>query len=134
MIDDTNGVIYGNWNTDLELWESLAPHVKSFGFTGKGMSASLVSMGAEATGKNAKLNQPHSHSNEQMTVCIEGKGTVIIDGIRYPIKKGSYWLAPPDVPHTLDTSEADGPVTILQLFAPARPADALKKIMDQANR
>ena len=76
MIDETNGVIYGNWNKDSDLWESLAPHVKSFTFTGKGMSASLVSMGAEATGKNAKLNPPHSHYNEQMTVCIEGKAVI----------------------------------------------------------
>jgi quercetin dioxygenase-like cupin family protein len=133
MIEDTNGVVYGNWNKESEIWQALAPHVKSFSFTGKGMSASIVTMGAEATGKNAKLNQPHSHSNEQMTICLEGKGTVIIDGIKYPIKKGSYWLAPPNVPHTLDTSDADGPVTILQLFAPSRPADAIKKIIKQSN-
>ena len=134
MTDDTNEIIWGNWNKDADLWEPLAPHVKSFAFTGTGMSASLVSMGAEVTGKNARLNKPHSHSNEQITVCVEGKATVIIDGIRYPVKKGSYWVVPPNVPHTLDTSEADGPVTILQLFAPARPADALKKIVDQSNQ
>ncbi len=128
MIDDSNGVIYGNWNKDSDQWEEVAPHVKTFGFVGKGMSASIVTMGAEATGKHAKLNAAHSHYHEQLTICLEGNGTVIIDGIRYPVKKGSYWLTPPNVPHTLDTSDSDGKVTILQLFSPARP-DNLKKII-----
>ena len=127
MIKDTNGTVYGNWNKDIGDWDEVAPHLKNFAFEGKGMSASLVTMGAERTGKNAKLNTPHSHPEEQLTICLEGKGTVVIDGIRYPVKKGSYWLTPPNVPHTLDTSEADGPVTILQLFSPARP-DNLRKI------
>jgi quercetin dioxygenase-like cupin family protein len=129
VTEDNNGVIYGNWNKDFDSWEELAPHIKSFGFLGKSMSASLVTMGPEATGKNAKLNAAHSHYHEQLTICLEGKGTVIIDGIRYPVKKGSYWLTPPNVPHALDTSEADGEVTILQLFTPSRPADNLKKII-----
>jgi len=123
----TNGTIYGNWNQDVGDWDQVAPHLKNFAFEGKGMSASLVTMGAGRTGKNAKEPTPHSHPEEQLTICLEGKGTVIIDGIRYPVKKGSYWLAPPNVPHTLDTREADGPVTILQLFSPARP-DNLRKI------
>ena len=87
MIEDTNGVVYGNWNNDLDQWEEVAPHVKTFGFVGQGMSASIVTMGAEATGKNAKLNPAHSHYHEQLTICLEGRGAVIIDGIRYPVKK-----------------------------------------------
>jgi quercetin dioxygenase-like cupin family protein len=128
LIKDTNGVIYGNWNKDVGDWDEVAPHLKNFAFEGVGMSASMVTMGAERTGKNAKLNNPHSHPEEQLTICLEGKGTVIINGIKYPVKKGSYWLAPPNAPHTLDTREADGPVTILQLFSPARP-DNLRKVV-----
>jgi len=50
MIDETNGVVCGIWNKDLDECEPVAPHVKYFGILGKGRSGLIVSMGPEVIG------------------------------------------------------------------------------------
>ncbi len=117
-----NGTIIGNWQQ--EKWEKIAPGVEQLLVSGKGMTLSFQRIGPEASGVNAsRPGRGHRHDDvEQLTILLAGHGTVIVDGKRYPVKKGSHWLAPSGVDHTFDLCESPAEITLLQLFpGPKRP-------------
>ncbi len=118
-----NGTIMGNWKK--EKWETIVPGVEQLLVSGKGMTLSFQRVAPEACGIYAPTpGRGHRHDDvEQLTILLEGHGTVIVDGKRYPVTKGSHWLAPIGIDHTLDLRESPEGVTILQIFPGAtRPA------------
>ena len=124
MVIEENGAIIGNWKK--ETWEPTKfPGIEQFTVSGKGMTLSFMRIKPEAAGIYAPTpDRGHRHDDvEQLTMMLEGQATVIVDGRRYPVKKGSHWLAPIGVDHTLDLRESPEGVVLLQIFpGPTRPA------------
>jgi quercetin dioxygenase-like cupin family protein len=46
----------------------------------------------------------HAHNEQQISVVIEGKMDMTIDGIRYPVNKGDIVVVPPRTLHSVDVS------------------------------
>ncbi|MDR1315412.1 MAG: cupin domain-containing protein [Spirochaetales bacterium] len=110
-----NGVIVGNYHN--EKWETVAPGLEQLEVNGKNITLSFQRILPERAGMYAQTPSGHKHDDmEQMTIMLEGRATVVIDGTRTPVRKGSHWLAPKGVFHGLDLRESPEGVTILQIF------------------
>ena len=59
----------------------------------------------------------HSHPHEQVGYLAEGHVEMTIDGIKYELKKGDSYCAPPNVPHGVFTLV---PSIIIDTFYPPR--------------
>lgn len=117
-----NGVIIGNYNR--ETWTQVAPGIEQLEVNGKNLTLSFMRIGPEACGRYAPTPSGHRHDEiEQLTIMLEGHATVIMDGKRTPVRRGSHWLAPKGIDHGLDLRESPEGVMILQIFpAGTRPA------------
>ena len=121
-----NGLIIGNYNK--ETWKNVAPDVDQLEVNGKNLTLTFVRIGPKACGMYAPTPFGHRHSNvEQLTIMLEGHATVIMDGKRYPVRKGSHWYAAPHIDHGLDLRESPEGVMILQIF-PAPKHPVLEKV------
>jgi uncharacterized cupin superfamily protein len=110
-----NGIIIGNYNK--EKWQAVAPGIEQLEVNGKNLTLSFMRVLPEKSGIYAPTPSGHRHDNiEQLTIMLEGHATVIMDGKRTPVKKGSHWLAPAGIDHGLDLRESPEGVTILQIF------------------
>jgi uncharacterized cupin superfamily protein len=110
-----NGVIIGNYNK--EEWQTVAPGIEQLEVNGKNLTLSFMRVLPEKSGMYAPTPAGHRHDDiEQLTIMLEGHATVIVDGKRTPVKKGSHWLAPAGIDHGLDLRESPEGVTILQIF------------------
>jgi len=110
-----NGVIVGNYYK--EKWTQLAPGVEQLEINGKNLTLSFMRISPEASGIYAPTPKGHRHNDiEQLTIMLEGHATVVLDGVRTPVRKGSHWLAPAGIDHGLDLRESPEGVIILQLF------------------
>lgn len=59
----------------------------------------------------------HEHA-ENVYVVLEGTAEAIVDGVRHRLVKGDVAFIPPGVPHAAG-SAGDGPVVLLEIYAPA---------------
>jgi mannose-6-phosphate isomerase-like protein (cupin superfamily) len=111
-----NGVIIGNYNK--EEWRTLKPGIEQLEVNGKNLTLSFMRILPEKSGMYAPTpSRGHRHDDiEQLTIMLEGHATVIVDGKRTPVRKGSHWLAPAGIDHGLDLRESPEGVTILQIF------------------
>lgn len=116
-----NGVIIGNYNK--EEWTQVVPGIEKLEVSGTNLTLTFMRMHPEKCGMYAPTPFGHRHSDcEQLTIMLEGQATVIMDGKRYPVRKGSHWYAAPNVDHGLDLRESPEGVTILQIFpSPEHP-------------
>ncbi len=64
---------------------------------------------------------PHSHPNEQVSICIKGCCDYYIDGVPYSMKPGSWIAIPAGVPHFIYVHEGTEPCVVMDVSAPARP-------------
>ena len=90
----------------------------------EGVTAKLVGLGDEMTGMISIWDPksyfaPHSHPNEQMGICIEGKAIFTIDGKDYSVKKGDVYTIQANVPHG-ERNEGYVPAVFMECFAPVR--------------
>lgn len=116
MIFEKNGAIIGNWNKE-EGWVKVAKGIEKLEVSGQGVTLSFMRIGPEASGQYAPVPKGHAHDDvEQLTILLEGQGTVIVDGVRYPVKKGSHWLAPIGIDHGFDLRESPEGILLLQIF------------------
>ena len=122
-----NGIIIGNYNK--EEWKTLGPGLEQLEVNGEHLTLSFMRIGPEACGIYAPTPSGHRHDEiEQLTIMLEGHATVVMDGKRTPVRKGSHWLAPKGIDHGLDLRESPEGVTILQIFpAGQRPGLPGKK-------
>jgi mannose-6-phosphate isomerase-like protein (cupin superfamily) len=110
-----NGVIIGNYNK--EKWQTIKPGIEQLEVSGKNLTLSFMRILPEKSGIYAATPSGHRHDDiEQLTIMLEGHATVIMDGKRTPVRKGSHWLAPKGIDHGLDLRESPEGVTILQIF------------------
>ena len=61
----------------------------------------------------------HSHPNEQVGTCMEGKGTLTIGGVPVDVKPGVTWVIPTDVEHKF-VAKGSVPVVIYEAWSPPR--------------
>jgi mannose-6-phosphate isomerase-like protein (cupin superfamily) len=110
-----NGAIIGNWNK--EKWETISPGLEQLEVNGKNLTLSFMRISPERCGIHAPTPSPHRHNDvEQLTIMLKGHATVIVDGKRTPVRKGSHWLSPPGIDHCSDLRETTEGVTILQIY------------------
>lgn len=110
-----NGAIVGNYNK--EQWQVVTPGIEQLQVSGANLTLCFVRMLPERCGIYAPTPSGHRHDDvEQLTILLEGHATVIVDGKRTPVKRGSHWYAPPGIDHGLDLRESPEGVTILQIF------------------
>jgi mannose-6-phosphate isomerase-like protein (cupin superfamily) len=110
-----NGVVVGNYNK--EEWKTISPGIEQLEVNGKNLTLSFMRVLPEKAGMYARTPSGHRHDDiEQLTIMLEGHATVIMDGKRTPVRKGSHWLAPAGIDHGLDLRESPEGVTILQIF------------------
>jgi quercetin dioxygenase-like cupin family protein len=103
----------------------------------EGMTQVVIAMGAEQLTcsighlENGHALRPHSHPNEQIVVCLEGRFDYYVEGVPHKLTKGSWMLIPPNAEHYAKTYETDVPALGMDIFAPARPdyAAAYKKFL-----
>lgn len=116
-----NGVIIGNYNK--EKWTTVVPGIEQLEVNGKNLTLSFMRILPEKAGMYAPTPFGHRHDEiEQLTIMLEGHATVIMDGKRTSVRKGSHWYAPKGIDHGLDLRESPEGVTILQIFpAGSRP-------------
>lgn len=126
-----NGAIIGNWKKE-DGWVKVSPGIEKLELHAKNMTLSFMKIGPEASGEYAPVPSPHIHNDkEQLTILLEGQGTVIVNDKRYPVKKGSHWLAPIGINHGFDLRESPEGILLLQIFPgstrPALPTDIKDK-------
>ncbi len=61
----------------------------------------------------------HSHPNEQIGTCIEGKGVLISGGKSLNVEAGVTWTIPADEEHRFEAM-GDHPVIIYEAWSPPR--------------
>lgn len=61
----------------------------------------------------------HSHHNEQIGTCIEGKATLVSGGVTLNVEPGMTWTIPPNEVHRFEPKGEDRTV-ILAAFSPPR--------------
>ena len=61
----------------------------------------------------------HSHPNEQIGACLEGRGELISGGENLRVEPGVSWTIPADEPHSF-VAEGDQPVVIYEAWSPPR--------------
>lgn len=105
---------YGNW---LEMpWECLREGVKRTEFA---IGADQVSCGVREYTVGHALH-PHSHPNEQVSICLQGECDYYIDGKPYRMKVGSWVTIPAGVPHFIYAHYQGEPCLMMDVSAPAR--------------
>lgn len=63
----------------------------------------------------------HYHETaENVFVVLDGVATLIVEGVRHHLRKDDVALIPPGVPHAVGGG-GEGPVTLLEIYAPAGP-------------
>jgi quercetin dioxygenase-like cupin family protein len=75
-------------------------------------------------GPAAEPDKPHSHPHEQITYVAEGELFLFIGEEKHRLSKGDIFVAPPDVPHGIQTLSSH--VRLIDSFSPVRE-DFLKK-------
>jgi quercetin dioxygenase-like cupin family protein len=61
----------------------------------------------------------HSHPNEQIGTCMEGKGVLTSGGEDLEVEPGVTWSIPADEPHRF-VATGDKPTTIYEVWSPPR--------------
>lgn len=49
----------------------------------------------------------HQHPWPHWTFGLDGRGTLVVDGVRHPLEKGSYAFVPPEARHCFENSGED---------------------------
>ncbi|MBL7212272.1 MAG: cupin domain-containing protein [Desulfobacteraceae bacterium] len=100
----------------------------------EGVTAKMVGEGQKMTSlmtiwePGARFSM-HSHSHEQIGVCLQGEAIFIIDGDEYVVKKGDVYNIPSNVPHN-ERNDGDEPAVFVECFAPVRE-DLLRRRFEQ---
>ncbi len=61
---------------------------------------------------------PHSHDADEIAVFLSGRGSVEIEGVRYPIGPGTVLLTPSGADHTTYSEDPEEPLVVFWLYAP----------------
>lgn len=61
----------------------------------------------------------HSHPNEQIGTCLEGRGELISGGKDLRVEAGVSWTIPANEPHSF-VAKGDQPVVIYEVWSPPR--------------
>ena len=61
---------------------------------------------------------PHSHEAEEVAIFLSGSGSVDIDGVAYPVQRGTVLLTPSNSIHTTNSEPGGEPLVVLWLYAP----------------
>jgi quercetin dioxygenase-like cupin family protein len=90
----------------------------------KGVEMAILGSGEKATFLRITV-QPgstiseHSHHNEQIGTCLEGKGKLVSGGEALQVSPGISWTIFADEPHSF-TAEGKQPVVLYEAFSPPR--------------
>ncbi len=120
----------GNWN---EMpWVELREGVKRVVF---GTSSEFASyeVGEYTVGHALR---PHSHSNEQMSVCLQGCCDYYVDGKPYSMKAGSWIIIPPGLSHFIYAHQAGKTCIMMDVATPTRPdrADEYRRGVEKLSK
>lgn len=81
--------------------------------------AAAVDVHVNVINKEAGPYPYHYHEHaENVYVVLDGVAEAIVDGIIYRLEKDDVVFIPPGVPHAAG-SAGEGPVTLLEIYAPA---------------
>jgi gentisate 1,2-dioxygenase len=74
----------------------------------------------------------HSHEAEEIAMVLAGAGSVEIDGVMHPVRKGTILLTPSGAGHITHSDPGDEPLVILWFYAP--PGSELRWIEPDKHR
>jgi quercetin dioxygenase-like cupin family protein len=120
----------GNWNKIP--FEPTRPGVKRavFGMDAKDLLCTIneISFGHELW--------PHSHSNEQIGLVLQGECDYYVGGVPHRMTAGSWIVIPPDEEHYIMVTSQDVPVLNMDIFTPSRPEfiKAYKSFLESQNK
>lgn len=80
-------------------------------------STSIV-MGTAACPPGGFQTPRHSHHAEEIAVFLSGRGTVEIEGVRYPVRAGTVLLTPSGASHVSYSEDPQEPLVVLWFYAP----------------
>ena len=63
---------------------------------------------------------PHHHTVEELLVCLEGQGEVVLDGVTHHFVRGDTAIVPPRMTHSVHNTGAQ-PMRMLGFFPTAQP-------------
>ncbi len=106
----------GNWNK--MPWKPVREGMKQVTLA-MGAEDCTVTMGILVAGH---ARRPHSHPEEQITVCIEGECDYMVDGTVYHLTPGSFISVPGGLEHYIEVKDTDIPCMCMDIFGTPRPA------------
>ena len=114
------GYIQGNWHD--EGGEFLPAYIgeaaRRFGIPGTGSTVVVNEIK-----KCDALKRPrpmHKHPHEQIMLIVRGNGDLVLEGERYPMKAGGFFVIPANVLHRFDASETEEDILNIDIFFPTR--------------
>lgn len=114
------GYIQGNWHDENGefLPEYIGEAARRFGIPATGCTVVVNEIK-----KCEALKRPrpmHIHPHEQIMLIVRGNGELVLDGDRYPMEAGGYFVIPANVPHRFDASTTTEDVLNIDIFYPTR--------------
>ena len=109
-------IMCGNWNE--MKWRPLRAGMKQVTLA-MGADDCTVTVGLLMAG-HAK--RPHTHPEEQITVCLSGECDYMVDGVVYRLKPGSFITVPGGLEHYIEVKDTDIPCMCMDIFGTPRPA------------
>lgn len=120
----------GNWN-DVP-YEPTRPGVKRavFGMEAEDLLCTVneISFGHEMW--------PHSHSNEQIALVLQGECDYYVGDVPHRMTAGSWVVVPPNEEHYIKVLSQTVPVLNMDIFSPSRPdfVNAYKKYLESLKK
>ncbi len=105
----------GNWNQ--MQWVEIREGVRRIVFA-MGSKLASYEIGEYTMGHALR---PHSHPNEQMSVCLKGRCDYYVDGKPYAMEEGAWIVIPAGVSHFIYVHEEGEPCLMMDVATPTRP-------------
>lgn len=106
----------GNWNA--MPWKPVREGMKQVTLA-MGAEDCTVTMGILVAGH---ARRPHSHPEEQITICIQGECDYMVDGTVYHLTPGGFISVPGGLEHYIEVKDTDIPCMCMDIFGTPRPA------------
>ena len=105
----------GNWNK--MPWKPVREGMKQVTFA-MGCDDCTVTIGMLNKGHEVR---PHSHPEDQITICLEGECNYEVDGVPHHLTPGSWITVPGGVKHFIEVKDTDIPCICIDIFHQPRP-------------
>lgn len=115
MITGEKGEIIGNWNN--EEWTKVSLGIEQLKVSGGIQTLIFTRYKPEISGDLASIPSTEiNNEQEHLAVMLEGSATIIVDGKRKKVHKGSHWLIPKGISFGIDLREEPNGAMFVRVF------------------